>query len=76
MPCSEAFWHAFWPTLGTVLGLLPLLGAVGSIIAAVIYWQDRDARRAAANLGPRIAYLEGRLLPFDEARRQRERAGG
>jgi hypothetical protein len=62
--------------LGTVLGLLPLLVVVGGSIAAWIYWQDREARRRAANLGPRIAYLEGRLLPFDEARRQRERTGG
>jgi hypothetical protein len=76
MPCSEEFWHAFWPTLGTVLGLLPLLAVVCGSIAAWTYWQDRHERRALANLGPRVAYLEGRLLPFDEARRQRERAGG
>jgi hypothetical protein len=35
--------------------------------------RDMVECRAAADLALRVAYVEGRLLPFDEARRQRER---
>jgi hypothetical protein len=78
MPCSELFWlhfmEVFPKVLGAGLGLLPaLLGFWGGLIA-LFYWLDRRdeaARQDAARLGPRVAYLEGRLLPFEEARRQR-----
>jgi hypothetical protein len=70
---SATFWHTFWPTLGHVVALLP---------AIVVFWAswafawhlDVLLRRRSdddARLHQRVAYLEGRLLPFDEARRQR-----
>jgi hypothetical protein len=78
MPCSELFWlnflEVFPKALGASLGVLPaLLGFWGGLIA-IRCWRDRrdEAQRATdARLGPRVAYLEGRLLPFEEARRQR-----
>jgi hypothetical protein len=79
MPCSELFWQnfveVFAKALGMGLGALPaLLGLGGGLVALLRWWDRRDdaSRGAAARLGPRVAYLEGRLLPFDEARRQRD----
>jgi hypothetical protein len=80
------FLEVFPKALGGSLGVLPaVLGFWGGLIA-VLRRQDRldEARRESAyglnatarddasRLRTRVAYLEGRLLPFDEARRQRE----
>ena len=71
---NATFWHTFWPTLGHVVALLP---------AIIVFWAGwalawrltrPPASRASTDddrLALRVAYLEGRLLPFDEARRQR-----
>jgi hypothetical protein len=79
MPCSELFWlnflEVFPKALGAGLGVLPaILGFWGGLVGLLSWLDRRDAARrdTTSRLGPRMAYLEGRLLPFDEARRQRE----
>jgi hypothetical protein len=74
MPCSAEFWHVFSTTLGVVLALLPAIIVCWSCFGG---WQylteraERRAREAETSLARRVAALEGRLLPFDEARRPR-----
>jgi hypothetical protein len=79
VPCSELFWlnflEVFPKALGAGLGVLPaILGFWGGLVGLLSWLDRRDAARrdTTSRLGPRMAYLEGRLLPFDEARRQRE----
>jgi hypothetical protein len=69
--CSELFWQTFWSTLGVFCGILPFVVLFWGGLGA---WWYLSERRAAADrrLAHCVAYLEGRLLPFDEARRQRE----
>jgi hypothetical protein len=71
MPCSDEFWKAFWPTLGTVLGFLPVLVVMAAAWGLWLWWMLRPSPRER-RLGERVAYLEARVLPFEEARRQRE----
>ena len=70
---SAAFWHTFWPTLGTVVALLPAIIVFWAGWALAWHAGELLSRRSDADdgLAGRVAYLEGRLLPFDEARRQR-----
>jgi fatty acid desaturase len=70
---STAFWATFWPTLGYVLAILPalLLFWGGMSVAWYVMTRQGRSREGERELRGRVAYLEGRLLPFDEARRQR-----
>jgi hypothetical protein len=70
---SATFWSTFWPTLGYVLAILPaiLLLWGGMSVAWYVMRHQGRPREGELELRRRVAYLEGRLLPFDEARRRR-----
>jgi 4-hydroxybenzoate polyprenyltransferase len=78
MTYSELFWPPFFAhlgrVLGTTLGLIPLLLLVfgGFTLVMYVFNRSSDLRDHRVNrLGERMAYLEARVLPPEEARRQR-----
>jgi hypothetical protein len=54
------------------LANLPVLLVLTGAWGAFLYWLLRGTRHDDRRLGPRMAYLEARLLPMEEARPQRE----